>query len=58
MKAKPKRKSKGKRHPVYAESLDNIADTLALEGEDIPVTRLELITIFRDEAARVRSILR
>jgi len=57
MKAKPKRKSKGKRHPVHAETLDLLADALSLSQEGL-IGRQEMIKVLRDEADRVRTILR
>ena len=53
--AKPKRKSKGKRHGLHAQSLEKLAD--ALDDSTYPAL-LELAHIFRVEANRIRGILR
>jgi hypothetical protein len=60
-----KRKSKGKRHHVHAESLDNIADDIVrLSGDPITpqMTNAQLLNalahIFRKETQRVRTIVR
>lgn len=52
-----KRKSKGKRHTVHAESLDRMANELG-EHDVGFVVRGELAQLFRSEAQRLRSILR
>jgi hypothetical protein len=54
---KPKKqKSKGKQHPVHAESFDKIA--AALDASRTYPSAQELAQIFRREAVRVRAILR
>ena len=49
-KTQPKRKSKGKRHPVYARSLDKIADSIT-QGVGVA-------SALRLEAQRIRKIVR
>ena len=49
-------KSKGKRHPLFAETLDQLSDKL--ESNYSLVSGHELSRIFRDEVKRVRGILR
>lgn len=51
-KAAPKRKSKGKRHPVHARSLDRMAE----DAEQM--SQYNVAKIFRQEAKRLRSIVR
>lgn len=51
-----KRKSKGKQHPLHAESLDRIAEDL-MAGRTYPSSG-EIAQLFRREANRVRSIVR
>lgn len=51
-----RRQSKGKQHPLHAESLDKIADDL--DAGAIYPTAGVIANMFRDEAKRVRSILR
>jgi hypothetical protein len=53
MKAKPKkRKSKGRQHPLHAESLDRMSAELETIGA------VTIAKVFRHEAKRVRTILR
>jgi hypothetical protein len=55
--AKPKRKSKGKQHPVHSESLFNIAhDIKNLTSRDFSPDALA--TIFTKEGLRVQKIIR
>lgn len=54
---KPKRKSKGKRHPLTAESLEQIAENLMERGHTF-ITSADLAGMFKNEAVRVRKILR
>jgi hypothetical protein len=62
---KPKRKSKGKQHPVHAQSLIEMADKLEahlknpqVDTRDIHVVSRILIDVLRDEGKRVQGILR
>lgn len=58
-KAAPKRKSKGKRHVLHAESLEHMARELDLNrSSGAYITAFELSRILRGEVKRVRSILR
>lgn len=55
-KPKTKRKSKGKRHPLFAETLDKLADKL--ESNYSLLSGHHLSHMLREEAKRVRGILR
>jgi hypothetical protein len=62
---KAKRKSKGKRHPVQAESFAQIAEALANFSDDVITPTLDnkallagISRIFNNEFLRVRKILR
>jgi hypothetical protein len=55
-KPKTKRKSKGKRHPLFAETLDNLADKL--QSNYALLSGHQLSELLRDEMKRVRGILR
>jgi hypothetical protein len=55
-KSKYTRGSKGKRHPLFAETLDQLADKLESNYELISGNALS--RLFRDEVKRVRGILR
>jgi hypothetical protein len=52
-----KRKSKGKRHLVHAESLDRLAGEFDALGAGA-ISGIALAKSLRDEASRVRGILR
>jgi hypothetical protein len=63
--AAPKRKTKGRRHHVHAESLEKIAEALATASGDaiLPtLTNAQLLTviahIFKKEHDRVTAIVR
>jgi len=60
LKPKTKRKkSKDKQHPLHAESLDRMTDDLKTLGcSNYPIYRDDIVRIFRNEAQRVRKILR
>lgn len=53
-----KRRSKGKQHPLHAESLEHMARELELNRSGAYPTAIEIAKVFRGEAKRIRSIVR
>lgn len=56
---KPKRKSKGKQHPLRAESLERMAQDLQEQSTcNFPLYKEDIVRLFQVEAKRIRGILR